>query len=143
MSDLTNVFSNIANSIREKSGDLSLRLRPVDMANAINNIKSASTDPGSAALYRDGGGVEIIQTSNLSKAFQGKSVPGGTNVTINLSSVTDLSWCFSNCAFEITPPNISFIGEGFPSPCSLEHCFDNYQLPLTDVDLTLFAHNVS
>ena len=58
MSDLTNVFTDIADAIRAKT-ETQITYKPTEMANAINNIET-----GGGALVYNANGVSITQWFN-------------------------------------------------------------------------------
>ena len=59
MSDLTNVFTDIADAIRAKT-ETQITYKPTEMANAINNIQS-----GGGELVYNGNGIYFVDWFNL------------------------------------------------------------------------------
>ena len=100
MSDLTNVFTDIADAIRAKT-ETQITYKPTEMANAINNIE---TGGGALVYYADGVPINqwfnvpvtivegVTNTSNLFKGCYSFNQP----VTIP-ASVTNTAYMFSDC----------------------------------------------
>ena len=100
MSDLTNVFTDIADAIRAKT-ETQITYKPTEMADAINNISS-----GGGALVYDANGVSINQwlnvpvtiaegVTNTARLFSG-CYNFNQAVTIP-DSVIDTTYMFSDC----------------------------------------------
>jgi hypothetical protein len=89
MSDLTNVFTNIADAIRAKT-ETQITYKPTEMANAINNIET-------------GGGGELVYNAN------GVPIQNWFNSPITIAEgVTSTAFMFSNCtnfSQPVTIPN--------------------------------------
>lgn len=107
MSDLTNVFTDIADAIRAKT-QTQITYKPTEMASAINNIET-------------GGGAVEITTGRLTTSFnQLVNIPNGVtkmasclsgcsnfNQPVNIpNSVTNVVSCFSGCSNFNQPVNI-------------------------------------
>ena len=78
MSDLTNVFTNIADAIRAKT-ETQITYKPTEMANAINNIETG----GGALVYNAPYGISITAIFNMPVIID--------------NNVTNTAGTFSNC----------------------------------------------
>lgn len=108
MSELTNIFSNIANSIRNLTGSSDL-IYPNNMANVINNISASGNAVHISPSLSNLSNAPVIIENNvttLAGCFRGMQF-FNQNVIIP-DSVTNMDRCFSNCTYfnkSITIPN--------------------------------------
>ena len=108
MSDLTNVFTDIADAIRAKT-ETQITYKPTEMANAINNIET-----GGGALVYDANGVPFTNWFN-------------SPVTI-AEGVTSTAEMFSNC-YNFNQPVI--IPNSVIRTASMFHNCYNFNQPIT------------
>lgn len=96
MSDLTNVFTDIADAIRAKT-ETQITYKPTEMADAINNISSG------------GGGVFEVTNGTVVNSF---------NMPVNFpEGITNLMGCFNGCrTFNqpvVIPNSVTFVNRCF------------------------------
>jgi hypothetical protein len=100
MSDLTNVFTDIANAIRAKT-ETTITYKPTEMANAINNIET-----GGGSFYYNANGMSIVSLfnmpiiidNNVTNMFNTFSGCYSFNQPITIpNSVTNIVSIFSGC----------------------------------------------
>lgn len=132
MSDLTNVFTDMADAIRAKT-QTQITYKPTEMANAINNIET-------------GGGAIELTTGKLTTSFNAPvTIPDSVtlmqgafigllnfNQPVNIpNSVTDMSSCFMNCYNFNQPITIPDRVTGMV--CCFKSCY-NFNQPITIPD---------
>ncbi len=139
MSDLTNVFTDIADAIRAKT-ETQITYKPTEMANAINNISG-------------GGGVFEVTTGRVTSSFNMPvSIPEGVtnmamcfqtlvsfNQLVNIpNTVTNMSQCFSGC-HEFNQP-VTFPNSVERAENCFQHCTNfNQPVSLSDALEDMFS----